>query len=153
MMAGILGEETLNFGLAMYLYRHQYETVTEDHLFSSLEEAGLVQGSWPYISNITSFGEVMKPWTQQAGYPLVTVERLPSSLVITQSWYRLDHPDSTDQLWDIPISGMFVGPETKMSDWEDTAPLAWMTSERIEMEISPEDSGPVIINKLATGYY
>ena len=47
------------------------DNVREDDLLLSLEEAGYELGTWPNGAK-DSFDEVMKNWTNQKGYPLVT---------------------------------------------------------------------------------
>eukprot|EP00091_Calanus_sinicus_P005267 TRINITY_DN15695_c0_g1_i1.p1 TRINITY_DN15695_c0_g1~~TRINITY_DN15695_c0_g1_i1.p1 ORF type:complete len:397 (+),score=98.83 TRINITY_DN15695_c0_g1_i1:263-1453(+) len=157
MMESILGYYTFVRGLTTYLAELQFGNAVEEDLFFHLEAAGLHDGTWPSSNTFTdSFEETMKTWTNQAGYPLVTVEKEMVDghpfYKLTQSWYRDGVEDSTDQLWDIPITAKIVGDPT--DDWEDTYPLTWLSG--VTVTIPPTSyvyTGPLILNKKAMGYY
>ena len=157
MMESILGYYTFVRGLSSYLAELQFGNSVEEDLFFHLEAAGLHDGTWPSSNTFTdSFEETMKTWTNQAGYPLVTVEKEMVDghpfYKLTQSWYRDGVEDSTDQLWDIPITAKIVGDPT--DDWEDTSPLTWLAG--VTLTIPPTSyvyTGPLILNKKAMGYY
>ena len=71
MMESLLGLDAMAFGLSNYINSFQFGNVREDDLLLSLEEAGYELGTWPNGAK-DSFDEVMKNWTNQKGYPLVT---------------------------------------------------------------------------------
>jgi len=81
MMEAIMGYPTFIKGLSYYLSDLQYSNSFEEDLFSHLEAAGLEDGSWPQ-DELNSFTETMKSWTNQAGYPLVTVKKTTVSYCI-----------------------------------------------------------------------
>jgi len=157
MMESILTMDTFIKGMSSYLAALQYGNAVEEDLFLHLEAAGLEDGQWPgtYV-NAPSFEDSMKTWTNQAGYPLVTVEK---ELIegkpyykLRQSWYRDNFDNSTDKLWDIPINAVAV--EDPTSNWDDTRPTTWLTDETLTIP-SPSlgYSGPIVLNKKGTGYY
>ena len=125
MMEAILGYPTLTKGLSSYLAELQFSNSQEEDLFFHLESAGLEDGTWPQ-GDKSSFDETMKTWTNQAGYPLVTVKKITiegeNNFQLSQSWYRDGVEDSTDQLWDIPINMVAVGDAD--TNWNDTASTA-----------------------------
>jgi len=151
MMEGILGKETLYAGLASYLYDLQYSNAVEEDLFGNLEIAGLSSGSWPQGDRLF-FTQTMQTWTNQIGYPLVSVDVTDGVMAISQSWYRDDHPDSTEQLWDIPITWVELGDNTPDTEWEDVTPMTWLSGESKAVDLSSVGF-PVILNKQAFGYF
>jgi len=154
MMEAILGFPTFIKGLSSYLADLEFSNAKEEDLFSHLETAGLEDGSWPQ-GDEDSFEETMKSWTNQAGYPLVTVRKTAEEgnnyLVLSQSWYRDGVEDSTDQLWNIPINIVDIG--NANPDWDDTAPSHWLSDVSITISLIDDFSGPIVLNKKATGYY
>jgi len=151
MMEGILGRETLLTGLASYLFDLQYSNAIEEDLFGHLEIAGLSSGNWPQDDRLF-FGQTMKTWTNQIGYPLVTVDTSDSSLVLSQAQYIDDGSDSTEQLWDIPITWVELSEDLSAAEWEDVTPMTWLSTESKTVELS---SGglPIILNKQAFGFF
>ena len=155
MMEGILGYSTMIKGLSSYLKDFFLSNTVEEDLFLHLEEAGLQDGTWSQLGLEKSFEEVMKGWTNQAGYPIVSVEKGWAQdvdvLILTQTWYT-DTPSEDTQLWDIPINAFIPG--WLEDDWDDTSPQAWLSEETTVLPM-PEafTSVPIILNKKATGYY
>jgi len=154
MMEQILGYPTLVKGLSSYLAELQFSNSVEEDLFFHLEAAGLEDGSWPQGS-LDSFDETMQTWTNQAGFPLVTVKKVmdegQSSLKLSQSWYT-DVPMNTSKRWDIPINMVIVGDAD--TNWDDTAPSVWLSEESIMVPVEEDiSSRPIILNKKAMGYF
>lgn len=84
----------------LYLTKHQYKNTFTEDLWAALEEVSK-----------KPVGTVMKTWTKQMGFPIVTVTAQPSgdgngiSLTLNQSKFCADgsHPVE-EHLWMIPIS-------------------------------------------------
>ena len=154
MMEGILGYQALVNGLSFYLAELQFKNAQEEDLFFFLEAAGLEAGTWPQ-GNRDSFEETMKTWTNQAGYPLVSVKKVTfegqNYLHLSQSWYRDGVEDSTDQLWDIPINMVTVGDAD--TNWDDTSPTTWLSEVTISIPLANPIHDSYILNKKATGYF
>merc|ERR1719369_705800 len=150
MMEAILGFPTFIKGLSSYLADLGFSNAQEEDLFFHLETAGLEDGAWPQGDEV-SFVETMKSWTNQPGYPLVTVRMTAEDLVLSQSWYRDGFDDSTDQVWDIPINFVTIG--NVDPDWDDTAPSHWLSGISTTISLTADFSGPIVLNKKATGYY
>lgn len=73
MVSEILTDEVFTAGLSTYLAAFSYSSTTEDDLFLHLEAAALEGGTWPQEGGPAgSLGETLRPWTNQAGLPLVT---------------------------------------------------------------------------------
>merc|ERR1719290_437621 len=100
-MEGILGRSTMIKGLSTYLAAFQYGNTVEEDLFAHFEAAGASDGVWPQ-DGVAGFGEVMRKWTDAAGFPLVTVGRTEEGLVtLAQEWLT---SQEGERLWDIPIT-------------------------------------------------
>ena len=57
----------------MFLFFSQYKTAKEEDLWKILTETGHEDGTLPSHLTIT---KIMKNWTRQTGYPVVTIGRL-----------------------------------------------------------------------------
>ncbi|XP_023340452.1 puromycin-sensitive aminopeptidase-like protein isoform X2 [Eurytemora carolleeae] len=158
MMEGILGKEVLTMGLSSYLKANAYGSTTEDDLFSHLESAGVSAGVWPgTYQGSGTFGDIMKSWTNQAGYPLVTAvtecpEGLDGScqLRLSQEWFvTKGDTNGEKRMFDIPIT---------VNVLDSSLPVAWLSDSEMVLELPLEkynssSSNPIIINNEATGYY
>ncbi len=92
MLEDYVGIESFQKGLQLFLRKHQYDVATSDDLWSAIEEPS----NKPVI-------KIMKSWILQPGYPLVTVKRQGTKLILSQKRFTfLENDDST--LWLIPIS-------------------------------------------------
>merc|ERR1711892_554203 len=153
MMEAILGFSTLIKGLSSYVADLQFSNSREEDLFLHLEVAALEDGKWPQ-GDMDSFEETMKMWSNQAGYPLVSAEKVAedvqSYLKLTQSWYT-DVPMDTTKMWDIPINMVIAGDAD--TNWDDTAPSVWLSEESTMIPIGEDTSSPIILNKKAMGYF
>ncbi|CAG0923104.1 unnamed protein product [Notodromas monacha] len=69
MMYYLLGEEVLIEGMKNYFADNQFKSVTEEHLFTALNNAAEAAG----LELEYSVSELISPFTNQAGYPLVNV--------------------------------------------------------------------------------
>ena len=95
----------------------------------------------------------MKTWTQQAGFPLVSVRKITEDgktvVEVSQSWYKNGEIGSTEQVWNIPITIADIARDD--TDWDNTAPDVWLKETKQEIDAA-EDIIP-LLNKKAVGYY
>ena len=125
----------------------------EEHLFQYLNEAAVEDGKVPSDMS-TIFGS----WSQQKGYPLLTVTRdyTTGAINLTQERFLLKPVENDDIKWWLPLNFMS---KTK-KDATDTAPMLWMKEEK-EIVLKPNETtfgvinndDWVIFNKQQTGYY
>lgn len=101
MLHAVLGAEDFQKGLQLYMERHQYGNTETYHLWSA----------WTEVSG-KNIGEIMGPWTQQMGHPLVEVvkETWKSDSVelsLKQRWFLADgssdETSADSKLWNIPL--------------------------------------------------
>ena len=152
MMESFLGSDTLIRGLSEYLTDMSFMSALEEDLFTHLESAGLEDGTWPQ-QGVEDFTATMKTWTQQAGFPLVSVRKITEDgktvVEVSQSWYKNGEIGSTEQVWNIPITIADVARDD--THWDDTTPDVWLTETKQEIDAA-EDIIP-LLNKKAVGYY
>eukprot|EP00391_Amoebophrya_sp_Ameob2_P005259 CAMPEP_0178992074 /NCGR_PEP_ID=MMETSP0795-20121207/5896_1 /TAXON_ID=88552 /ORGANISM="Amoebophrya sp., Strain Ameob2" /LENGTH=956 /DNA_ID=CAMNT_0020683883 /DNA_START=392 /DNA_END=3262 /DNA_ORIENTATION=+ len=96
MIFATLGKEKFREGLALYMDRHKYGNTQTFDLWAAWEE---VSGK--------PIGEIMKGWTEQMGYPVLTVTRPdPLSISVSQKWYLANNsvePGDEEKVWTVPI--------------------------------------------------
>ncbi len=91
MLYNYLGEKTFRAGLAYYFKAHAYNNTTRDDL-------------WQALSHVSKqdISQLMTPWLEQSGMPLLRVKREPETLHLSQKRFLMDGED-TRSLWPIPL--------------------------------------------------
>lgn len=144
-------ETKFHEAITHYLKRNANSVATEDDLFASLQAVGLPAN--PTSPEHTA-AAIMRTWTQQAGYPLVTVSRNYSNgdVTITQQRYLSDPrlvPDTTSAWW-IPYNWA----SASAGDFNDTAATGWLGPQSVVTEHQRLAAGDwLLLNKRQTGYY
>ena len=164
MMEQMLSKETFTKGLTEYLASNSYNSATEDDLFLSLEAAAITDGKWPQENGPdSSFSEVMKSWTNQAGVPLIHAsyyyppdgKEFPS-LAFNQSWLVSNEATSEKRRWAVPLSFTNVQ-ENPQPGWEISLPQAWIGQDQDSIITEPIEAlshdVPFVVNIQGTGYY
>lgn len=97
MLAEYLGKDIFRKGLHVYLKKHSFGNATTGDLWNALEK---VSGK--------PVGKIMRSWTQEAGYPVLTLEDKNDSLILSQSrFFSSIHSQKKSKdktTWEIPIS-------------------------------------------------
>lgn len=149
MMRGFLGEDTFKAGLQNYLKTFEYGNAVQDDLWNAMTSNAR---SRKVLDESYSVKEIMDSWTSDsAGFPVVTVTRNGSDVILTQQRYYLPHTNESDTTkWFIPISYASsrrpVGSEI---------PEHWMTNKDEELTILDvaNKSEWFQVNVNRTGYY
>lgn len=97
MLYRYLGEENFKKGMNLYLTRHQYNNTRTEDLWQALGE---ISGK--------PVEKVMSAWTQQPGFPMITVEARDDEentvLHLKQSrFFQNGSKDTSNSLWSVPI--------------------------------------------------
>jgi len=93
MLRAYVGDEAFRSGLKDYFQKHAYKNTVGDDL-------------WKALSTHTEIGVAafMRPWLEQPGMPIVTVESLDNAFQLSQSRFLIpDNGDGVNALWPIPI--------------------------------------------------
>jgi aminopeptidase N len=93
MMKNFTHEDDFRRGLKLYFDKHAYSNTEGDDLWQSLSKA----------SN-QDIGAFMKPWLNQSGFPLVTIDQNGKDVAISQQHF-LDSPELADpnRIWPVPL--------------------------------------------------
>ncbi|NP_001080027.1 uncharacterized protein LOC379719 [Xenopus laevis] len=99
MLKTFLSEDMFHLSIRSYLQSHQYGSTTSDSLWDSLN---VVTKENPNVKNM------MKTWTQKAGYPLVTALRKGEEITVRQERFlrstKPDHATNASTVWHIPLT-------------------------------------------------
>lgn len=125
----------------------------ENDLFEGIAQSILENVPAPNRVNITA---IMSSWTQQKGYPFLTISRNYDigSITVRQERYQTYIPAQIDPtLWWIPLN--FASATT--NDFLNTSAKQWLSDEDRSITITQSDEWRsedwVIFNKQETGYY
>ncbi|XP_073534282.1 leucyl-cystinyl aminopeptidase [Phyllobates terribilis] len=143
MLNAYLSEEIFHDCIAKYLQDYQYGTTKSDGLWDSIN---LVTKSNPDVKKI------MKTWTQQAGYPLVTVVKKGKEVFVSQERFLRTVNSSnvtgkSNTLWQVPLSYTF-GPCEGPTCFSGS--LLNQTQDKI---VLPSEPTWLKFNVKMTGYY
>ncbi|XP_055968445.1 leucyl-cystinyl aminopeptidase [Sorex fumeus] len=100
MLKTYMSEDIFQHTIILYLHNHSYASIQSDDLWDSFNE----------ITNKTlDVKKMMKTWTLQKGFPLVTVQRKGKELHVQQERFFLNmkpdtQPSDASYLWHIPLS-------------------------------------------------
>ncbi len=133
MLESFLGEDVFRDGIRQYLAAHKYSNTTTADLWNALSEA----------SN-KSVGEIAAGWTQQPGFPVVTVKREADGKVqLTQERFTVNFKNAPPLLWQIPLTYSVVG---------ETPTTLLMTDKTAALENIPADRA-LKLNLMGAGNY
>ncbi len=97
MLAGYLGERQFRDGLRCYLKKHSYSNTSTTHLWSAFER---ISGR--------PIAAIMKNWTKQSGYPLISVSEKGETLYLKQERFFLSSVSQSHSrgkiIWSVPIT-------------------------------------------------
>ncbi|KAJ8733118.1 hypothetical protein PYW08_001416 [Mythimna loreyi] len=149
MMQNFLTPEVFRKGLVIYIRNNSRSAASPLNLYASLQEAlDASNHSIPY-----PLCDVMNLWTNQAGFPVLTVTRnADQSIVIEQARYLTNNTERSNNRWHVPINWVL----STNPDFSDTRPQHWVPP---SFPARPFDipglsnASWYIINKQQTGYY
>src|SRR5882724_11015254 len=136
MLEQYLGADAFRNGIRLYLRRHEYANAETTDLWDALED-----------STKEPARALMDSWIFQAGYPLISVERKTSDLILSQRIFRyLQDGDNPDRKFHVPV---FLRAGTKQGMVKKTVLL---TDQELRIEL-PEDFDWVVVNAGGHGFY
>src|SRR5438552_4398045 len=99
MLENFLGEDVFRDGIRRYIAAHKYSNTITADLWNALSDA----------SN-KSVGEIAAGWTEQPGFPVVTVKReADGKVLLTQERFSVNFKNAPPLLWQIPLTSSGVG--------------------------------------------
>ncbi len=129
-----LGDEAFAKGLKAYFEKHQYNNTIGRDLWDALSDAS--------GKDVSSF---MDTWLEQPGYPVVSVEVVDDTLILSQKQFFIGEHEDKGRLWEIPLNTNWKGlPDT-------------LSEERIEIpnysQLAAENNGALRLNTANTAHY
>ncbi|XP_058063365.1 aminopeptidase N [Anopheles bellator] len=147
MMDSFLGGFAFKLGINEYLLTYQFDNAEQDDLWQILTVHGHRAGTLPASLDVK---QIMETWTLQPGYPVITIERNGTELVVSQQRYLLpsrEHSDATR--WYVPLTLVIESQEHK-------SPIVhWIPydNETISFTVEAEADEYLYANVDRTGYY
>ncbi|XP_049619789.1 leucyl-cystinyl aminopeptidase isoform X1 [Syngnathus scovelli] len=141
--ASLPGDQQFRKGIIQYLKQFSGLNTDTDDLWNSLTEVE-VSSQHPNVS------EMMRSWTSQKGFPLVTVSRQGAEVTLKQEIFQLTSNDArhSSSLWTIPL--------TYVNDSCSLAPecrQVFMLKTKSETLKVPETVKWLKLNYRSTGFY
>nr|XP_060490078.1 leucyl-cystinyl aminopeptidase [Panthera onca] len=143
MLKTYLSEDVFQNAVVFYLHSHSYASIKSDDLWDSFNE----------VTNKTlDVKKMMKTWTLQKGFPLVTVQRKGKELHVQQERYFLNvkpeiQPSDASYLWHIPLS--YVTEGRNYSKY----PLVFLLDKKSGVINLTEEVQWIKVNTNMNGYY
>ncbi|XP_054003457.1 aminopeptidase N-like [Hylaeus anthracinus] len=155
MVSHVIGEPAFKNGLQSYLRNMSYQAASPLDLYEYLQRSSDKLGQ---LRNDIVIKDIMESWTDQPGFPLVTVTRNYKQQILNVSQERFFQnrseciKDHKTPRWWIPLN--FVT-KSSLADFSHTAAKEWLRPEDkmlvINISLSSEDW--VIFNVQQIGYY
>jgi len=98
MLESFLGEDVFRDGIRRYITAHKYSNTTTADLWSALSDASK-----------KSVAEIAAGWTEEPGFPVVTVKREAGKVRLTQERFTVNFKSAPPLLWQIPLTYSVVG--------------------------------------------
>ncbi|KAJ8664406.1 hypothetical protein QAD02_006068 [Eretmocerus hayati] len=154
MMQHFLTEPVFQRGLQNYIAKKKESSVDSDDLFQLIDEVASKENSSISTRRPGNLKQIVDPWVNQAGYPLIKVTRnyIDNTVHFEQECFTTfgnDASASCKNIWNIPLNYV-----TRANiKFNDTRTQFWLTkrSTKVKMNVKPQDW--MILNKQATGYY
>ncbi|KAH8279757.1 hypothetical protein KR054_004261 [Drosophila jambulina] len=146
MLNGFLGNATFYDGIQRHLWQNSFGGSTPYFLWRSLQLARERQPDSPPLAE--QLRSIMDTWTQQEGYPLVTVKRNGTAVILTQS---SAFNESRKERWWIPVTYAVQA----QPNFFDLRPKAWMNpaEKHLVLNVSVPKDQWIVFNLHAKGYY
>ena len=104
MLESFLGENVFRKGIRKYIATHKYSNSTTADLWSALAEAS----GKPVV-------EIAAGWTQQPGFPIVSVKRDGEKTTVAQERFAVNFANPPALQWQIPLTYSVAGDSTTHS--------------------------------------
>jgi aminopeptidase N len=99
MLESFLGPDVFRDGIRKYIAAHQYSNATTADLWKALADA-----------SGKPVADVAAAWTEQPGFPLITVTRgTGAKIELAQERFTVHFPQAPPLQWDIPVTYQLVG--------------------------------------------
>ncbi|EDV49977.1 aminopeptidase N [Drosophila erecta] len=142
-------DKVFRTGLNKYLTKNQYTSCDEWDLFAAFQESADELG----LKLPTSVDNIFSSWSQQAGYPLITVTRNyeAGTITITQKRYVANKSDANTATWYVPLNFATA----KKYDYRDTSATHYLlnVAETVISDVDASSEDWILANIQNSGYY
>ncbi|XP_004523069.1 aminopeptidase N [Ceratitis capitata] len=142
-------DEVFRLGLNLYLTSKQFSAAEEWDLFESL---GIAAGALN-VAIPATMHQMFSSWSQQSGYPLLTVTRNydNKSFTVKQTAFYEDNSKASDKSWYIPFN---YAHKSKPDHRNTTATHFLLNVDEIVVRDEDLDADDwLLLNKQSTGFY
>ncbi|XP_067635453.1 aminopeptidase N-like [Eurosta solidaginis] len=143
-----LGDEIFRSTLIRYLNDNAFGAADEGQFFDAMQSAA----DEHKIALPAPIGVMFRTWSQQSGFPLLTVTRdyAKKKFTITQTAYNTNNTIASSNIYHVP----FNYASTLKADFRNTTATHYFNTK--ELNIADNEVGAddwLILNKQSTGYY
>uniref|UniRef100_A0A182PNX7 Aminopeptidase N n=1 Tax=Anopheles epiroticus TaxID=199890 RepID=A0A182PNX7_9DIPT len=148
MMRHVLGDEYWRAGLKIYLNERAYQGAVDEQLYEGLQKA--IEGKGVLPDGVT-VGQIMRTWTNEAGYPVLTVRRSydTGDVIISQERFYADRKVPNSNIWMIPYNYVHQA----RADFNEFDDFEWLATKAARLQTTVPANEWIIFNKQQVGYY
>uniref|UniRef100_A0A182K7R1 Aminopeptidase N n=1 Tax=Anopheles christyi TaxID=43041 RepID=A0A182K7R1_9DIPT len=148
MMRHVLGEEHWKAGLKTYLTDRALNSAVDEQLYAGLQSA--IEGKGVLPDGVT-VGQIMRTWTNEAGYPVLTVRRSydTGDIIISQERFYADRKVPNSNVWMIPYNYV----NQSVADFNEFDDFQWLATKAARFETTVPANQWIVFNKQQVGYY
>ena len=150
MLQHVMTDTTFAKGLKNYLTDRYQQTAVPEDLYRNMQTA--FNSDFP--TSTLNIAQLMRTWELQPGYPVISVNRVASNLILAQERYHQNSiVDETNSTWTIPVN--FA--TKSQPDYSKTTPDFLMTTQFMIIPNGTHKTWAandwVLLNIQETGYY
>lgn len=150
MFQHVLGISTFQKALRSYLIVRSHTTTNPDYLFAAFQAAADADN----IVLPASFKTIFETWSNNPGFPVVTVERTSNQIRLRQKRFLIniaEYPPQPEPKLYIPVSWT----TSENVNFDDTKPSHWLlpNTEILVIDTEISSNGWILVNKQVTGYF
>src|SRR5436305_1593819 len=121
-LESFLGEDVFRDGIRRYIVAHEYSNTTTADLWNALSEASK-----------KPVGDIAAGWTEQPGFPVVTVKRETDGKVrLTQKRFTVNFKNVPPLEWKIPLTYEVVGLPAEASAQAGETPATLLMTRKLD---------------------
>ncbi|XP_035785973.1 aminopeptidase N-like [Anopheles albimanus] len=148
MMRHVLGDDNWREGLRIYLLDRALKGATDEDLYNALQQA--IEGKGVLPAGVT-VGQIMRTWTNEAGYPVLNVRRSydTGEIIISQERFYSDRKIPNANIWMIPYNYVHQA----VADFNEFDDFKWLATKADRFMTTVPAHEWIIFNKQEVGYY
>ncbi|XP_052895825.1 uncharacterized protein LOC128303012 [Anopheles moucheti] len=148
MMRNVLGDDNWRAGLKAYLTDRALSVAFDEQLYDGLQSA--IEGKGVLPGDVT-VAQIMRTWTNEAGYPVLNVRRSydTGDVIISQERFYSDRKVPNSNIWMIPYNYV----QQARADFNEFDDFQWLATKAARFGTTVPASEWIIFNKQQVGYY